>query len=82
MTIFPATLYTGRSAEFARLAAYWLARESMWDGMGGPLQSEGKAFCRVRRARNLKLARDTDELNRATFSARNELMIQKTGGSI
>ena len=54
----------------------------MWDGMGGPLQSEGKALCQARRARNLKLARDTDELNRATFSARNELMIQKTGGLI
>ena len=82
MKISPVTIYTGRAAPYARLAAYWLHRESMWDGMGGPLQSEGKAFCRVRRARNLKLARDTDELNRATFSARNELMIQKTGGSL
>jgi hypothetical protein len=74
-------LYTGKAAPFARLAAYWLARESMWDGMGGPLQSEGKAFCRTRRARNLQLARETDELNRRVFAARNEaLAIQVEGG--
>lgn len=78
----PIPLHTGRSAEFARLAAYWLSRESMWDGMGGPLQSEGKAFCQARRARNLQLARQTDELNRRTFTARNELMVQRTGGAL
>lgn len=75
------TFYTGRSAEFARLAAYWLNRESMWDGMGGPLQHEGKAFCRASRARNLQLARETDELNRRVFARRNEaLAIQVEGG--
>lgn len=82
MKISPVTIYTGPSAEFAQLAAYWLARESMWDGMGGPLQSEGKAFCRTRRARNLQLARQTDELNRRAFALRNESLARRTGESI
>jgi hypothetical protein len=73
--------YTGKAAPFARLAAYWLNRESMWDGLGGPLQDEGKAFCRTRRARNLQLARETDEINRRVFAARNEaLMAMAEGG--
>jgi len=72
------TFYIGRSAPFARLAAYWLNRESMWDGMGGPLQGEGKAFCRTRMERNLQLARETDELNRRTFAARNEALAKLT----
>lgn len=75
-------IYTGRSAEFARLAAYWLARESMWDGMGGPLQGDGKALCQARRARNLQLARQTDELNRRTFASRNESLARRTGGEL
>lgn len=52
------TLYTGRAAVLARLAAGWLSRMAEWLAVGGPLEADGLALCRANHARCVRLARE------------------------
>lgn len=69
MTTAPITLYTGRPAVYARLAAYWLhklAEYQYWGRAGGKL----RRTCRANHMRNVENA--ANEARMAALMARSE----------
>lgn len=51
------TLYRGRAAVWARIAASWLTKADEWQHATGPLVNEGLTLCIEAHARSIRNAR-------------------------
>jgi hypothetical protein len=63
-------LYTGRSAPFARLAAYWLHKLASYQHWGGRGIGKLRQTCRINHLRNVEIA--ASEARNACLMAKSE----------